>query len=71
MAQTRVSQFLKRKEAAQVKGKQTSIAAFCLKNARQSFDVADNEIIYLEPKKTEVRRPVGRPRSFGVTSTLG
>ena len=53
MAQTRVSQFFKRKETAQVKRKQTSIDIFCVKSTRPYIDVVDDEVICLEPKKTE------------------
>ena len=35
-----------------------------MKNAHPFFDVADNEVIYLEPKKSEEKRPVGRPIYF-------
>ena len=35
-----------------------------MKNARRSFDVADDKEICLEPKKTEEKRPVGRPRKY-------
>ena len=63
MAQTKVSQFFKRKETAKVKRKQTSIDIFCVKNTRPFFDAADDEVICLDPKKTE-KRPVGRPRKY-------
>ena len=36
----------------------------CVKNARPFFDVADNEVIYLEPRKSKEKRPVGRPTYF-------
>ena len=47
-----------------MKGKQTSIDDFCVKNARPSFDVADDEAISVEPKKSEEKRPVGKPRKY-------
>ena len=69
MAQTRVSQFFKRKETAQIKRKQTSINVFCLKNSRPSFDVADNEVTCLEPKKTEEKRPFRKPTGQPIATT--
>ena len=45
MAQTRVSKFFKRKETVQVKRKQTSIDVFCVKKARPSFNIAEDEVI--------------------------
>ena len=56
MAQTRVSPSFERKKTAQVKQKQTSIDIFCVKNARRSFDLADDEIICSETEKTEEKR---------------
>ena len=53
MTQTRLSQFFKRQEIAQVKRKQTSIDVFCVKNACPSFVVADEEVICLESKRSE------------------
>ena len=62
MAQTSLSQFFKWKETAQVEWKQTSIDVFCMKNACPYFDVAGDEVIWLQPKKLEEKQPVGRPR---------
>ena len=64
MARTRLSQSFKRKETTQVKRKQTSINVFYVKNARPSFDVADDAVICLEPKKSEEKRPVVRPKEL-------
>ena len=35
-----------------------------MKNARPSFDVADDEVICLEPKKTKAKRAVDRPIKY-------
>ena len=64
MTQTRLSQFFKRQEIAQVKRKQTSIDVFCVKNACPSFVVADEEVICLEPKRSEEKWSAGRPRKY-------
>ena len=37
---------------------------FCAKNARPSFDVTDDEVTCLKPKKTDPKRPVGRLRRY-------
>ena len=35
-----------------------------MKNARPSFDVANDEVICLEPKKSEEKQQVGRTRKY-------
>ena len=37
---------------------------FLCESARPSFDVADDEAISVEPKKSEEKRPVGKPRKY-------
>ena len=56
--------WVKRKEMAQVKRKQTSIDVLCEKYSSPSFDVTDDEVICLEHKKAQEKRPVGTSRMY-------
>ena len=71
MAQTRVSQFFKRKsflnervfqtkeKENKIKGQKSSINVFCVEKDNQLFDA---EVICLDPCKKEEKRPVGRAK---------